>query len=98
MKIQKTFPKKLTTDEWNLLQLWSEYSKLDTWFDLRTTKDGKVDYVRDLEESRRLSLHRALKDFTEGIYIDKADWNVTKKQERTWNSLMDKFGYQSAKI
>lgn len=96
--LKKPYPKNLTTKEWNLLQKWSEWSHLDTWFDLRHSPTRKIDYVRDLDNRRELSLHRALKDFTEGIYIDKKDWNVTQDETVTWNKLMDKFRFPEAKI
>lgn len=92
------FPKKLTVDEWNLLVIWSGYSKLDTWFDLRQSADHKSDYVYDRDNRRELSLHDALVDFTDGIYIDIEDWHVTDRQIRTWNTLMDKFNLPHAKI
>jgi len=95
---KKPYPKNLTTKEWNLLQKWSEWSKLDTWFDLRYSPTRKIDYVYDRDNRRELSLHRALRDFTEGIYIDKKDWNVTKGETETWNKLMDKFAFPEAKI
>ena len=95
---KKPYPKNLTVKEWNLLQRWSEYSKLDTWFDLRHSHTRKIDYVYDRDARRELSLHRALKDFTEGIYIDKPGWRVTAEETETWNKLMGKFRYPEAKI
>lgn len=92
------FPSKLTVAEWNLLVIWSGYSKLDTWFDLRQSADHKSDYVYDRDEHRKLSLHDALVDFTDGIFIDIEDWHVTDRQIRTWNTLMDKFNLPHAKI
>lgn len=92
------FPKKLTVGEWNLLVIWSGYSKLDTWFALRQSADHKRDYVYDLDGHRELSLHDALVDFTDGIYVDIEGWHVTDRQIRTWNTLMDTFNLPHAKI
>lgn len=90
--------KKLTDGEWNLLIIWSGYSKLDTWFDLRQSADHKSDYVYDRDGRRNISLHQGLVDFTDGIYVDIEGWHVTDRQIRTWNNLMDKFHLPHAKI
>ena len=92
------YPKKLTDEEWNLLQKWSEYSKLDTWFELRSSDEGDIDYVYDMDNEVDMNLHDALNDLCEGIYIDKENWNVTQKEIDTWNELMDKFALQVYKI
>lgn len=92
------YPSKLTVAEWNLLVIWSGYSKLDTWFDLRQSADHKSDYVYDRDNRRNISLHQGLVDFTDGIYVDLEDWHVTDRQIRTWNNLMDKFHLPHAKI
>lgn len=94
----RAYPSKLTVAEWNLLVIWSGYSKLDTWFDLRQSEDHKSDYVYDRDGRRRISLHQGLVDFTDGIYVDLEGWHVTDRQIRTWNNLMDKFHLPHAKI
>ena len=95
---RKKFPVKLTDDEWNLLVKWVEWGGFYTWCDFRCTKDGTKDYVYDWDNHKRISLHSALNDLCEGMYIDKKGWKVTKKQVKIWNDLLDKFNLSEYKI
>lgn len=57
---------KLNDKEYELLDKIAGKSKMDCWFQIRST--GKEeDYVYDLEEEKRMSLKKGIKQLMEGI-------------------------------
>lgn len=58
--------KKLSSQEYNILDKIATKTGMDCWFSIKTTKKGE-DYVWDLEENKRLSLSSGIKQLASGV-------------------------------
>lgn len=57
---------KLTDNEYKLLSKIADSTKMDCWFQIRSTSKEE-DYVYDLEEGKRMSMRKGIKQLMEGI-------------------------------
>ncbi len=57
---------KLNNKEYDLLDKIATKSKMDCWFQIRSTSKEE-DYVYDLEEGKRMSLRKGIGQLIEGI-------------------------------
>lgn len=58
---------KLTDKEYKLLNKIARRTNMDCWFSIRQTKDGKKDYVFDMENRKGISLRTGIRQLMEGI-------------------------------
>ena len=64
--------KKLSSQEYNILNKIATKTGMDCWFSIKTTKKCE-DYVWDLEENKRLSLSSGIKQLASGV-VDICDY------------------------
>ena len=83
--------KRLTDEEYNVLNKISSKTKMDCWFWIKTDKYG-VDVIYDLEEDETLSLYRGILLLCEGlddIDIYKKCF-LTKEEDEVFKNLIKK--------
>ena len=83
--------KRLTNEEYNVLNKISSKTKMDCWFCIKTDKYG-ADIIYDLEEDKTLSLYRGILLLCEGLdHIDiYKNCFLTKEEDEVFKNLVKK--------
>lgn len=80
---------RLTNEQYNVLNKIAAQTKMDCWFYIHTRKDGS-DVIRDLENSRYISLKSGVAQLNEGIVADLVD--LTPEEWNAYDALLERLG------
>lgn len=80
--------KKLTDDEYNVLQKISSKTHMDEWFWLEESDDG-IDYVRNLDDESHMTLFDGVLELTEGI-VSYELCNLSSEEIEAFEGLLTK--------
>lgn len=80
--------KKLTNEEWNVLNKIATASKMDCWFYLKE-KDQFTDIVYDCENNKELSLYEGISMLDSGI-TSLEDYNLSQQEMKVYFSLVSR--------
>lgn len=78
----------LSTEEYNVLCKIARNTKMDCWFMIEQGKNGH-DFVRDIEEGKRLTLQEGVRELQEGM-TTYADCDLSEQEVKVFETLLIK--------
>ena len=82
--------KRLTREEYDIVDLLAIRSRIDSWFEIKTDDNGD-DYVYDRADKMKLSLKTGIMLLYQGL-TDLSDYDLTDKEKKIFKGLLGRLG------